>query len=44
MKNVEYFFAAYGIVWAAVGLYAFWLGARLKALETALRDGRPRAE
>ncbi len=42
MKNAGYFYAAYGLVWLAVVLYAGWLASRISALEERLarRDDR----
>ena len=41
MSTVNYFFVAYGIVWAAVLLYAGWIGTRVKALEQKLGASHP---
>lgn len=36
MSTVNYFYAAYGLVWGAVLLYAGWIGTRVRALEQKL--------
>lgn len=38
MDNARFIIAGYGITWSVLAWYAFRLGRRLRAVESALRD------
>ena len=40
--KAPYFYAAYGLVWAALVLYVGWIGMRVRALEARLDAKRPK--